>query len=497
MKKTLLAAALLPLLASAAPAPAPPAAAKATRPAPPDVLTVPRPKGPEWFGVYLLGKKAGWSWLEVARARRGGRDVLVARSETRFQVTVGDRRVERRQQDEKVYEARAGGRLISFRSERSGDGGNRTVTGTCAPRGCRATLVAGGGAPEPRELPPVPETAEQADAFRLAAARRASLAGVTLDLDELKEKRVQDVFQRRATIGGAGVEIAVSVVAESDPQDRLPAVYSVADDGRIVELRWGDSLVAKAEPEEVARRLDQVDLFSLSRVQLPAPLPQEVPGRVRFVLRGLPPEFQKDDDRQRYAAAGAGETALTVSARRPSAASPGRDAPRRAPGVPKDLLEATPDVDWNAPQIRDLAAKVVGDTPGVYASSEKLVRFVYGRLEKAYGQSRDRATDVLRSGKGDCTEHALLFIALARAAGIPARGVHGLVYARYQDGVPALYWHAWAEVKSGDEWISVDPTFGEVVADATHIALGRGTQADSVGLLGALQVVEAEPLPLQ
>ena len=113
-------------------------------------------------------------------------------------------------------------------------------------------------------------------------------------------------------------------------------------------------------------------------------------------------------------------------------------------------------------------------------------------IEKAYGVSHDRASDVLTAGKGDCTEHSVLFVALARALGIPARGVHGLVYARYEDGRDALYWHAWAEVKSGGEWIAIDPTFGQPVADATHVALGEGPQVDTVGLLGALKVVGVE-----
>jgi transglutaminase-like putative cysteine protease len=99
---------------------------------------------------------------------------------------------------------------------------------------------------------------------------------------------------------------------------------------------------------------------------------------------------------------------------------------------------------------------------------------------------------VLRSGKGDCTEHALLFVALARSAGIPARGVHGLVYANYGDGGPGLYWHAWAEVRVGDEWIAVDPTFDQDVADATHITLGRGAKVDAVGLIGSLTVTRAD-----
>jgi len=118
---------------------------------------------------------------------------------------------------------------------------------------------------------------------------------------------------------------------------------------------------------------------------------------------------------------------------------------------------------------------------------------VYERLDKVYGQSRDRASEVLKQGKGDCTEHSRLFVALCRAVGIRAREVKGLVYANYGQGGPGLYWHAWAEVKVGDAWIAVDPTFGQDVADATHIALGRGSRQDAISLVGSLRVSRADP----
>jgi transglutaminase-like putative cysteine protease len=149
-------------------------------------------------------------------------------------------------------------------------------------------------------------------------------------------------------------------------------------------------------------------------------------------------------------------------------------------------------VDWDHPDLRRLAERAAGKATGTWAASRRIAREVHGRLERVYGESRDRASEVLRAGKGDCTEHALLFVALARAAGIPARGVHGLVYANYGEGGPGLYWHAWAEVKVGDEWIQVDPTFDQDVADATHITLGRGTRVDAVGLLGSLSVAKVE-----
>ena len=306
---------------------------------------------------------------------------------------------------------------------------------------------------------------------------------------------MKDVFEHRAKLGGAGVEVSVSVVAESSDEDRVPARVSIAEDGRIVELRLGDSVVARAEPEEIARRLDKVDLFNLSRVPLPAALPRSVPASIVYRVRGLPPEFLKDDGRQSTVAASDGETVLTVSARLPAATNPGQDAPRPAPPILplREFLEPTPEIDADNPAIAKLARQVVGDSRGLFAASTRLVHFVYGRLEKVYGENRDRASEVLRYGKGDCKEHTLLFVAMARPAGIPARGVHGLVFAEYGDRVPALYWHAWAEVKVGDGWIAVDPTFDQPVADATHITLGRGTQVDSVGLLGALAVVEARP----
>jgi hypothetical protein len=476
---------------------APPPPARATVRKPPTVLTVKRPSGPEWFGLYLMEKKAGWFWMQVVRERRGGAEVLVARQEMLVQAAVAGRPVTRRQRDEKVYQAHPGGRLLSYESEREGDGGARRVRLSCSLESCVARFSGDGGS-ETRELPATAETAEQADAARLAAALGGTVSGAQLDPERLREKKTRDVFERRTTLAGAGVELAVTLVAESSDEDRVPAHLAIADDGRIVEIKFGEALVAKAEPEEIARRLDKVDLFNLGRIPLAAPLPRSVPSALAFRVRGLPPEFQKGDDRQRFTPGPAGEVVVTVSARSPAAADPDKDVRRPVAPSPalQEFLQATPEIDADTPAVSQLAAQVAGDTPGSFAASTKLVHFVHRRIESVYGQSRDRASEVLRSGKGDCTEHALLFLAMARALGIPARGAHGLVFAQYDDEVPALYWHAWAEVKINDEWIAVDPTFDQPVADATHITLGRGTQVDSVGLLGALSVVEVKSVPL-
>jgi transglutaminase-like putative cysteine protease len=483
-------AATAPSPASAAPGPA----------ATPNVLDLVRPAGPEWFGLYLVGRKAGFTRSEIRTETRGGRAVLVARQEAELSAELGPRTVKRSQEDEKVYEARPGGRLLEFRSRRSGDGGERTVLGRCGETEC-TVVVEGEGGREERTIPAPGETAEQADAARLAAALRGKVKGRQLEPEQLRVREVEDSYQERRSLGGAGVELSVSVVAEQEAADRAATEILVADDGRIVEQRLG-AVVARAEPEDVARRLDKVDLFGLTRVKVPRELPRRVPLAIAYRLKGLPPSFRVGDSRQRFQALPGGEVLLTVTARTPAAADPGRDAPRARLGsgpLPELLApsaETIGAVDSDAPAIRALAAQVAGDARGAYAAAVRINRFVHGRLEKTFGQSRDRASEVLASGKGDCTEHALLFTALARAAGVPARPVYGLVYTRYGDGQDALYWHAWVEVRSGEEWIALDPTFGQEVADATHLALGRSAQVDAVALLGALQVVAADPRPV-
>src|SRR5205807_1297290 len=96
-----------------------------------------------------------------------------------------------------------------------------------------------------------------------------------------------------------------------------------------------------------------------------------------------------------------------------------------------------------------------------------------GRLRAAgVAPPEGDARPVLENKAGDCTEHTLLFVALARAAGLPAREVGGVAYVGGDE--PAFGWHAWAEVHDGSQWVAVDPTWGQVFVDATHIKFSEG-----------------------
>ncbi|MCE1205258.1 MAG: transglutaminase domain-containing protein [Holophagaceae bacterium] len=88
------------------------------------------------------------------------------------------------------------------------------------------------------------------------------------------------------------------------------------------------------------------------------------------------------------------------------------------------------------------------------------------------------ALEVCRRPRGDCTEHGVLAVALLRRLGVPARGATGWVGLGEMLGL-----HFWVEVRLGDRWVPIDPTFDQAPASALRIKLGDTDLADlgSVG----------------
>jgi transglutaminase-like putative cysteine protease len=148
-------------------------------------------------------------------------------------------------------------------------------------------------------------------------------------------------------------------------------------------------------------------------------------------------------------------------------------------------------LESDAPEIRDEAAKAVRDISGTRARAEALVRYVNAAIQKKPTIGLPSAREVLRTKIGDCNEHTALFVAMARASGIPARIAIGLTFSH-----GAFYYHAWAEVfidEGGKQgvWLPVDPTFNQFPADSTHLRLARGgldRQAAVIPLIGRLKL---------
>jgi transglutaminase-like putative cysteine protease len=114
---------------------------------------------------------------------------------------------------------------------------------------------------------------------------------------------------------------------------------------------------------------------------------------------------------------------------------------------------------------------VVADAKDAASAVRRIVGWVWAHVDKE-GGDRGSATalEVLRAKRGDCTEHAVLVVALCRAAGIPARAVSGLEYLS-TDGKALAGFHAWAEAWLG-RWTPVDATIPEVGTSARYVFIG-------------------------
>ncbi len=118
-------------------------------------------------------------------------------------------------------------------------------------------------------------------------------------------------------------------------------------------------------------------------------------------------------------------------------------------------------------------------------AARRLTDWVHDNLDKRITLSVPSARQVLEARRGDCNEHTVLYVALARAAGLPARTAAGLVYVRGR-----FYYHAWPEVWL-DRWVPVDPTLGQFPADASHLRFvvgGLARQVELVRLIGKLRL---------
>jgi len=482
---------LVPLLAAllcAAPAPAAPPPAAVS-----DALRAPRPRGGEFLGLYLMDKKVGYLFSDLALVP-GRPGEARSRTELVFKAQVGTKTSERRHREDRVYESRPGGRLLSFVIIQEGDGGAQRLEGTAGRKALTVVRKRPGMPDETLSLAPSEERIEDADPARVALLRRVTVQGHTTDAQDLGSYRVvttvaagKEAFVER-TVGGVKVKLGRAVTLSD--KEKVPVESYIASSGEMVEVAFGTTMRARGEPESVAKRLDQVEVFGLTRIVLPRPLASQaraIPGAVSLVVEGLPEKFQKNTARQTYRALAGGRTEVKLTAATPSLA--GRKSLPLGDPDGGENLRTSIIIESDNPRIQAIAHEVVGSERDAYLAAKKIVTWVATRLQKDYGASADRATDVLRQMKGDCTEHSLLTVSLLRASGIPARRIDGVVYLLNDDGVPALYWHEWVEAFVG-EWTQMDPTFNQLVADATHFALGQEGNAEITPLIGQLKVVE-------
>jgi hypothetical protein len=441
------------------------------------------------MGLYLLGKKVGYLFTDLALDPNDNSRAIYS-NVNYLKATLGGHVSERKVTQRRTYESKPNGKLISLVIEQQGDGGDQTMEGTATSDGVHVTIRHPGQTNQVKNLPPARETVEDADQWRVALLRHTKVEGLIIDGMDLDAYRVTTTVERPDLRMIAGINVPLSHLRTFNEKDKIPVDAYVTQQGATVEVDFGQTLKGVTEPAAVAQRLDDVEIFALTGVDLPKPLPanvRDVPNSVMFVVSGLPESFRKDDYRQKFKALPEGRVALTVTAAAPVLSTPAT-LPLEDPAGGVNLRNSLV-MELDDPDIVAAAHRVVGDEKDAYRAAKRIAGWVGTHMRKDYGASSDRAADALHAMRGDCTEHSLLTVAMMRAVGIPAKRIDGLIYMPDPQGLPRLYWHEWVEAYVG-EWTQLDPTWDEPVADAAHIALGEEAHQDVITLMGQLKVLD-------
>ncbi|MGL6160942.1 transglutaminase-like domain-containing protein [Microbulbifer sp.] len=116
-------------------------------------------------------------------------------------------------------------------------------------------------------------------------------------------------------------------------------------------------------------------------------------------------------------------------------------------------LAPEPNIEVNAPEIRELADKLTQDKEGI----QQIASWLYKNVSDIGYIAEDRgARYAITEKRGDCTEFASAFVALARASGVPSKMVGGFTL-EHSGKLQADNYHNWAEFGQGDAWSIADP----------------------------------------
>ncbi len=396
---------------------------------------------------------------------------------------------------EALYDQRL--RLLTYTATIGGEAGQQVLIGTVQPDGTLSVVITGRGQTRPdTAVIAFPPDALLPDAvsIRLAAggalkvgdaATLTVLDPVDLSIDSWQvDVRAESTFvvADSAVIDStsgrwlpSGLD-TIRTLRVGWVEYGLPVVAWIDRRGAVIERKTPLGLTERRGPFEIVnsgyvrRRPRNVQSVPLE-VSTPSAAP-EGPRRVALGPVDLQLAAPPLTSPWQVATRGGLET-------RPAA------APRpRTPSAPPDSIPAEYRESPSAMAIVAEAARIAGTDS---ADAGEVVRRLSAWIASSIRPGQPNvggALTTLLTRSGDSSDRAALLAAMARALGIPARPVAGLLSTGGR-----LRYRAWTEVWLG-AWIPVDPTLAQFPADGGHFRLLIGATARPsaiVPMLGAVR----------
>ncbi len=443
-------------------------------------------KGRHAYGLYIQGKKVGWSVLDLSLARHDDKDVFIITDDTYLETKRAGRTVKMRLTSATTFGLEGQGDIV--RVEETNAEGGRTTKRTGVRRGDAFVITSSIDPDNPRCAKPPKKSLQELR--KLAAWLKATPKKgeklesftVTLEDADIDTKETYTFTSKKSLrLGGVDTEVfEASMVSKGGVQE-----MELLGSGVPLKTVLGGFLEQRIEPEATAKKLGAVEIDILAASSIPIDRSLGDPELVSLLaleVRGLG-EYELPQSHRQQLKPSNEKGVMLLELRRDF--KPEKESPLTAEMRMK-MVEATPTVQSDAKKVRELATKIIGDEKDVHKKAALLRQWVFKNLKKSYDDNASTTLEVLKNMAGDCTEHTLLFVSLARALGIPAREVGGVASSGPRQKL--FGWHAWPEYHDGHQWVSTDPTWDEERIDATHIKFSDSADDQTwVNLLGKVK----------
>jgi hypothetical protein len=443
--------------------------------------------GENWFGLYMNGAKIGYSSSNVTVDSEG---LIHSEENAIFKLNMAGIKQEMAFKTQRIYGKDGALQEVNSNSEDiSGKNKFHAIV-----KGEQLILTSYvGGQKSTKTLPKPTETLQDMERIMTLVANNPKIGDtVTFKAFEpmyaTEIEAIITILEQEERILD-GVKTKVYKTESKLPTMGITSIGYISEDGTTLEEKMAGVITIRLEPKEIALNANYANDTIISNaaiIDLPITKARTRDELTLRISGPLTEDLILNDANQIFTIDGDAYIFVGKKLSIKNANSP--NIPITEASV-QQWIKPTTFVQSDNELLINKAKEIIGEETNSAKISEALSNWVSENMTSTFSARLSNSLEVLDSLEGDCTEHSMLFIGLARAAGLPAHEVAGLIYAPGPN--PGFYFHQWAKVWVG-EWIEVDPTFNQPLADATHIRLVEGELMEQSKLLPVIGKLNIE-----
>lgn len=429
----------------------------------------------DWFGIYLQGKKLGYSWSNSKKDSTLGKEYDLRESATIIQSEMMGSTL----QIDVITQTWISPNGI-IRSDYKSNSAGRVFNSRADFQDEKIAVVTSTGSSEEKITLNVPSNVRLIDDTMAISHEdlKDTRKTVVFDPTTVSLVEIKILSDGKHKIESRGGQVEANKIIVDDPRAKM--ILFVSDKGELIRAEGPLGMTIIPEPENIAKDMttgsDNVpDLAAASSIP--------VEGRIEFTAaitelevtgvdlsktpNGGHQIIEKYDDGWKVTISPIRKASMTTKIDVASKQQPNWIKPDSRIPSDKGIF-------------RLRAQQMIGGETRVIPAAQKIRKEVYQRMRAnlGIGVMRD-ATEIWDSSEGVCRDHAILMATLLRSVNIPTKLVTGLVY--YQG---SFLYHAWVEVWDGQQWVGLDSTRPDDYLTAGHLKTAEGTVGQAmVGFL--------------